>query len=151
LGKWSANSVTLEAFRDVTYPLGLGLFDHYPIPRRAYITGLKLQENRLEVVGDVEKIQRFQRAYTVVREPLRGPASEIDPEDLPVCAYVVVNHEGLIAALGNAPYADAGKFTVELNGSLKPGLYNIITGLFVGGNHINPDLKSIRYRVERQP
>jgi hypothetical protein len=152
LHKWSANSVTLQAFRDVTYPLGLGLFDHYPIPRRAYISGLKLHENRLEVRADVEKIQRFQRTYTVVREPLTGSASEIDHEDLPECRYVVVNHEGVIADLGNAPYADAaGTFTIELNRSLKPGFYNIITGLFVGGNQINPDLKSIRYRVEGQP
>jgi hypothetical protein len=60
----------------------------------------------------------------------------------------VVNQEGVIADLGNAPYADNGAFTVELNRSLKPGFYNIITGLFVGGNQINPDLKSIRYRVE---
>jgi hypothetical protein len=152
LHKWSANSVTLQAFRDVTYPLGLGLFDHYPIPRRAYISGLKLHENRLEVRADVEKIQRFQRTYTVVREPLTGSASEIDHEDLPECRYVVVNQEGVIADLGNAPYADAaGTFTIELNRSLKPGFYNIITGLFVGGNQINPDLKSIRYRVEGQP
>jgi hypothetical protein len=152
LHKWSANSVTLQAFRDVTYPLGLGLFDHYAIPRRAYITGLKLQENRLEVMADVEKVQRFQRTYTVVREPLTGPASETDHEDLPICRYVVVNQKGIIADLGNAPYADAaGTFTIELNRSLKPGSYNIITGLFVGGNQINPDLKSIRYRVEGQP
>jgi len=148
LQRWSGNSVPLQAFRDVTYPLGLGLFDRYPIPRRAYITGLKLQGNRLEVRGDVEKIQRFQRTYTVAREPLRGPASEIDPEDLPVCAYVLVNQEGVIVDLGNAPYVDAGTFTLELNRPLKPGLYTIIMGLFVGGNRINPDLKSIQYRVE---
>src|SRR5215467_2055638 len=152
LHKWSANSVTLQAFRDVTYPLGFGLFDHYAIPRRAYITGLKLQENRLEVMADVEKVQRFQRTYTVVRQPLTGPASETDHEDLPICRYVVVNQKGIIADVGNAPYADAaGTFTIELNRSLKPSSYNIITGLFVGGNQINPDLKSIRYRVEGQP
>jgi len=148
LHRWSGNSVTLQAFRNVTYPLGFGLFDHYPIPRRAHITGLKLQGNRLEVQGDVEKILRFQRTYTIVREQLRDPASEIGPEDLPVCAYVVVNQEGLITDLGNAPYADAGAFILDLNRPLKPGLYTIITGLFLDGNRINPDLKSIQYRVE---
>ena len=98
----------------------------------------------------MEKIQRFQRTYTVAREPLRGPASEIDPEDFPVCAYVVVNEEGDVTDLGNAPYVDAGTFIVEVNRSLKPGVYTIIMGLFVGGNRINPDLKSIQYRVESQ-
>ncbi len=148
LQRWSANSVTLQAFRHVTYPLGLGLFDHYSIPRRAYITGVQLNGNRLEVRGDVEKIQRFQRTYTVAREPLTGPMSKTDPDDLPVCAYVVVNQEGVIADFGKAPYSDAGTFTLELNRPLKPGLYTIIMGLFVGGNQMNPDLKSIQYRVE---
>lgn len=151
LHTWSGNSVTLQAFRDVTYPLGLALFNDYPLPRRGYITGLKLRENRLEVRGDVEKLLRFQRTYTIAREPLRGPASEIDPADLPVCAYVVVNQDGAIADLGNASYADAGVFTLDLNRPLKPGLYTIIVGLFLSGNEINPDPKTIQYRVEDHP
>ena len=151
LQSWSGNSVTLQAFRDVTYPLGLGLFDHYAIPRRAYITGVQLNGNRLEVRGDVEKIQRFQRTYAVSREPLTGPVSKIDPEDLPICAYVVVNQEGVVADLGKVTYADAGVFTVDLGRSLKPGLYTIIVGLVLGGNEINPDLKTIQYRVEYHP
>jgi len=151
LHTWSGNSVTLQAFRDVTYPLGIGFFNGYPLPRRGYITEIKRRGNRLEVRGDVEKVLRFQRAYTIAREPLRGPASKIDPADLPVCGYVVVNQNGAIADLGNAPYGDAGAFTLDLNRPLNPDLYTVIVGLFVGGNEINPDLKAIQYRVEDHP
>ena len=38
LKSWSADSVTLEAFRDLTYPLGVGSYDAYAIPRRGFIT-----------------------------------------------------------------------------------------------------------------
>src|SRR5262249_7451371 len=38
LKSWSADAVALEAFRDLTYPLGVGSFDAYAIPRRGYVT-----------------------------------------------------------------------------------------------------------------
>ncbi len=151
LHKWSGNSVTLQAFRDVTYPLGLGLFNDYPLPRRAYVTGLELRGDRLEVRGDVEKVLRFQRTYTITREPLKGRGSEIDPADLPVCRYLVVSQDGAIADLGNAPYTEAGSWSVDLTGIAKPGLYTVIVGLFLGGNEVNPEVKMIQYRAEGRP
>ena len=39
LKKWSADNVSLEAFRDLTYPLGVGSYDAYAIPRHGYVTG----------------------------------------------------------------------------------------------------------------
>ncbi len=39
LKAWSAEAVTLEAFRDLTYPLGVGSFDALPIPRRYVVIG----------------------------------------------------------------------------------------------------------------
>ena len=35
---WSEDSVTLEAFRDLSYPLGVGSYDAYAAPRRGFIT-----------------------------------------------------------------------------------------------------------------
>src|SRR5262249_26678577 len=43
LKQWSADSVTLTAFRDLSYPLGVGSFDAYAVPRRGYITGIEQQ------------------------------------------------------------------------------------------------------------
>src|SRR6516164_8212728 len=38
LKSWSGNSVSVEAFRDLSYPLGVGSYDTYAIPRRGYVT-----------------------------------------------------------------------------------------------------------------
>ena len=38
LKRWSPDSVTLEAFRDLSYPLGVGSYDAYAVPRRGFIT-----------------------------------------------------------------------------------------------------------------
>ena len=41
LKRWSADSVTLEAFRDLSYPLGVGSYDAYAVPRRGFITKIE--------------------------------------------------------------------------------------------------------------
>ena len=38
LDKWSDAGAVLEVFRDVTNPLGVGSFDRFAIPRRAYVS-----------------------------------------------------------------------------------------------------------------
>src|SRR5207244_8430801 len=48
LKRWSGSGVTLEAFRDLSYPLGVGSFDKHALPRRAYITGIDLRWDRLD-------------------------------------------------------------------------------------------------------
>ena len=46
LKSWSADSVTLEAFRDLTYPLGVGSYDAYAIPRRGFVTDMRWEGGR---------------------------------------------------------------------------------------------------------
>ena len=43
LKSWTPQSVTLEAFRDLTYPLGVGSYDAYAIPRRGFVTNVALE------------------------------------------------------------------------------------------------------------
>jgi hypothetical protein len=37
LKQWSKESVVLDVFRDMAYPLGVGTFDEYAIPVKAYV------------------------------------------------------------------------------------------------------------------
>ncbi len=148
LAKWSPDAVVLQAFRDPSYPLGLGAFNQYPIPRRAYVSKLEVQRDRLEIQAEVEKIFTFQRSYKIVREPLRRQPSEEKTTELPVCHYLVVGPTGDVADAGTARYGDPGMFTVEFNAKLKPGLYSIITALYLGGNYVNPEVKMIQHRVD---
>ena len=48
--RWSAGTVTLEAFRDLTYPLGVGSYDAYAMPRRGYITNVEQEKGRIQGV-----------------------------------------------------------------------------------------------------
>ncbi len=147
LAKWTPDAVVLQAFRDPSYPLGLGSFNQYAIPRRAYVTKAEVREGRLEIQAEVEKIFTFQRSYKIVREALRPqPPGEVAAE-LPVFSYLVVSPSGDVVEAGTARYGDPGVFTVEFNAKLKPGLYSIITALYLGGNYVNPEVEMVQHRV----
>ena len=51
LKRWSGESVTLEAFRDLSYPLGVGSFDAYAIPRRGFVTAVEWNGRRATAQG----------------------------------------------------------------------------------------------------
>ncbi len=147
LETWSADGAGLQAFRDFTYPLGVGSYDRYPIPRRAYVAKVEPRGDRLEVHADVERIEKFMRSYNIVREPLRVPASGGDARDLPVCRYVVVGSDGEVVLSGTAPHAGAGVFAVDLKGRLKPGPYTVLVALYLGDNHVNPEIRVLTHRI----
>lgn len=147
LESWSADGAVLQAFRDFTYPLGVGSYDRYPIPRRAYVAKVEPRGDRLEVHADVERVEKFMRSYNIVREPLRVPASGGDARDLPVCRYVVVGPDGEVVLAGTAPHAGAGVFAVDLKGRLKPGPYTVLVALYLGDNHVNPEIRVLTHRI----
>ncbi len=151
LAQWSGDSVVLQAFRDSSYPLGLGSFNQYPIPRRAYVAKTEVRGDRLEIQAEVEKVFTFQRSYKIEREPLRRQSSGEDTQELPVSRYLVVSQAGDVSQAGTARYGGAGVFTVDFRGKLKPGVYSIITAMYLGGNYVNPEVKMIQHRIDGNP
>lgn len=148
MDRWAEDSVVLKVFRDMSYPLGVGSFDAYAIPRRAYISKMRLEAGRLEVSAEVENVEKFQRSYDIVREPFRGqPPGAVRPDAL-VCQYVVLGPTGEVVKAGVATLGDHGVFTVDLKGELGPGLYTIMTALYLNENYMNPEIKVVEYRVE---
>ena len=91
LKSWSADSVTLEAFRDLTYPLGVGSYDAYAIPRRGFVTGTRWEGGRLVLSGDIEIVDKFQRSYRLVRTPLKSVPAEVLRRAAPECRYIVTD------------------------------------------------------------
>ncbi|MBI3031043.1 MAG: hypothetical protein HYY64_16190 [Candidatus Rokubacteria bacterium] len=144
LHQWAEDGVVLQAFRDPSYPLGIGAFDRYATPRRAYVSKLEIRDGWLEIRAEVEKVFRFQRSYQLVREPFRGQAGDGDAADPPVCRYVVIGADGSVAATGRTPFGADGAVRLDLKGALKPGLYRIAVALSLGGNEINPEVKTMR-------
>jgi hypothetical protein len=145
---WSADGVVLQAFRDVSYPLGVGSYDHTTIPRRAYISQVTPRGRGLELHVEVERVNKFQRTYEIMRAPLQRRATSGREEELPLCRYIVVQADGVVAHTGTAHYTGDSVLVVELPGKLKPGLYTIMVALYVHENSVNPEIKLIPYQVE---
>jgi hypothetical protein len=149
LSHWSDEAVVFQVFRDPSYPLGVGSYDHYALPHRAYITQITPREYGLEVQADVERVERFQRTYEIVREPLRAAVDAGKKGEIPLCRYVVLNPAGPVVGTGIATYAGQGLFRVELPRDLAPGLYRVLIALYLNENSINPDIKMVPYRVSQ--
>lgn len=147
LTKWSEDSAVLGVFRDFSYPLGVGSFDAYAIPRRAYISRIEQHGGRLEVTAEVEQLEKFQRSYDLVRKPFRAGVSAGIRPDVVAAQYVVVDAAGRVARTGVvAPGADA-VFRVDLAGSLPPGRYAVMVALYLNENTMNPDVRRVEYVV----
>src|SRR5207249_408802 len=75
LVKWTDSAVTLEVFRDFSNSMGVGAFDRFAIPRRAYVTRIVPRGDRLEVYAEVERVEKFMRDHRLAREPLAASTS----------------------------------------------------------------------------
>ena len=147
LSAWSAESVTLEVFRDLSYPLGVGSFDAYAIPRRAYIAKVERQDEGLRLFVDVETVMRFQRSYKIIRQPLQAVATGVLKQSPPICRYVVLNAHGRVVLAGLARLAEDSTFRVELKGRIQPGHYTVQAAAYLNGNAMNAEIRRIPYQV----
>jgi len=151
LKRWSTDSVALEAFRDLSYPLGVGSYDAYAIPRRAFVTKVERENNRLRLFADIETIMKFQRSYDVVREHLQSVSPDVRMRSVPECRYVVVDGEGHVVFAGLAGLADDATFQVDLNGKLPAGQYTVLAEITVNRNAMNAEIQRIPVSISSTP
>jgi hypothetical protein len=143
LKKWSADNVTLEAFRDLTYPLGVGSYDAYAIPRHGYVTKVEWNGDRVTLSGEIEIIDRFQRNYRLVRTPLPLIAPVVRDRAAPECRYVVIDDKDRVVLADVASLGDDATFRIDLGGRLPAGQYTMLAVIAVNGNVMNPDIRRI--------
>jgi hypothetical protein len=143
LKTWTAQGVTLEAFRDLTYPLGVGSYDAYAIPRRGFITKAAWSGQRLTLTGDIEIVEKFQRSYRLVRTPLESVPATDRKRASPECRYVVTDAEGRVALVGVAPLAAGANFEVHFKDRLPPGRYMLSALIAVNGNVVDAEIHRI--------
>lgn len=151
LKRGTAETATLEAFRDLSYPLGVGSYDAYAVPRRGYVTKVEQQNGALRLFGDIESVVKFQRSYKIVREPLQSVARDVLQRAAPQCRYVVMDAEGRVVLAGLAPLADDATFQVDLNGKLAAGRYTMLAEINVNGNAMNADIRRIDVLISPGP
>jgi hypothetical protein len=148
LEKWTEREVVLQAFRDFTNPNGVGMYDRFALPSRAFVARLTARGDRLEITPEIERVERFLRDYRVVREPLGKPVSEEDRADVPICRYVIVGADGAVADAGLSRDRDGARLVVNLKGRLKPGAYTALVALALRDNWVNPEVAVTQFRVE---
>jgi len=147
LVKWSADSVVLGVFRDLSYPNTVGSFDGYALPLRAWVTNAERKGDRLELRADAETVSKFERSYKIVRAPFRLEPTGEKSRDTLVAHYAVVGAGGEVVAAGTSEVVDGGRLIVDLGGRLAPGAYRVLLALALNGNLVNPEVKVIPYRV----
>jgi hypothetical protein len=150
LEKWSDAAVVLQVFRDMTNPLGVGTYDRFAIPRRAYVARIAARGDRLEISPEIERLEKFLRQYRLVREPL-GSAADEDKVDVPACRFVIVGADRRVAAAGISRDVQAHRVVVDLKGRLKPGAYTALVALVLGDNYVAPEVATVQFRVEGSP
>ncbi len=148
LGKGTAETVVLPAFRDFSYPLGVGTWDGYTMPLRAWVAHVERRGERLEIQADVDRATKFERSYRIGREPYRPePAGQTVRAPAPVARWMAVGAADEVAAVGRSAALEAGRLVIDLKGKLRPGAYRVLVMLAQNGNVVNPEVKTIPYRV----
>jgi hypothetical protein len=150
LEKWTDAAVVLQVFRDLNNPLGVGSYDRFAIPRRAWVGRLAARGDRLEVTPEIERLEKFQREYRLVREPLWARGEE-DKVDVPVAHYVILGADGAVAAAGTSREVRAHRLIVDLKGRLKSGAYTALVALALGENRVDPEVATVQFRVDAGP
>jgi hypothetical protein len=146
LTSWSPEATVLEVFRDVSYPLGVGSFDAYAIPRRAYVAEIEVQNGAIRVAAEVERVEKVPRSYRIVREPVAG-GSALQGDTLD-CRYLVVDGDGTVRRASLGRLEEDGTFRIDLDQEdLPPGHYTVLVTLRLNGNTVDPDIRAVPYVV----
>jgi hypothetical protein len=140
LARWDGQRATLAVFRDLTYPLVVGAFDRYALPRPAHVAALRVADGQLRVRVEVELKERVQRDYQVTREALRDDMLQGTPRVRPVCRFVVVDPAGRPLQVGEAGYAGGGEFAAPLRAS---GAAAVMVAVYQDENFVAPQVHTL--------
>jgi hypothetical protein len=150
LKRWSEDTVTLEAFRDLSYPLGVGSYDAYAVPRRGFITKIERKNERVRLFGDIELIEKHMRSYDIVRRPLQSIPPDVVARSAPECRYVVVDGEGRVVLAGRVPVNTDASFSIDVAGLPPAGSFTLHAELMVNGNAMNAEIRQFAIRDPSQ-
>jgi hypothetical protein len=140
---WSTGGVSLEAFRDLSYPLGVGSYDNYAVPRRGYITGVTQKDGHITLSGDIELVEKHSRSYDIVRMPLPSVRNDELARSAPECRYMVTDDESRVVLAGQVGLAEDARFHLDLEGKLSSGQFTLHAQIIVNGNAAAAELKRI--------
>jgi hypothetical protein len=147
LKSWSADHAALEAFRDLSYPLGVGSFDAYAIPRRGWVSGITRDGDRLELAADVETLTRFGRSYRLERQPMQSLTPDLLKGAAAECRYVVFDADGQAVLAGAVRPGEDRSFAIDIGGKLADGHYTLAAEIAVNANAMNAEIRRYEFAV----
>jgi hypothetical protein len=107
LNRWDTTKAVLGVFRDPTYPKGLGSFNAFAVPLKAYVKRVERRDDGAEVHAEVEWLEQAGRDVRIVRgsfaKRLAEQLTSGSPPPSPVCRYLLVGPDGAVAAAGAVP------------------------------------------------
>jgi len=110
LERWDGTKAVLAVFRDPSYPNGLGRFNAYAVPLKAYVTRIERRPDGAQVHLETERLQRESRDVRIVR----GPPEK---DRMPVCRYLLLGAKGGVAAAGAVRAGADGRCQLPLKGA----------------------------------
>ena len=149
LKTWTREATELTVFRDMSYPLGVGSYNAYATPRRAFITAVAPNATGLTVAAEMETIETFGREYKIVRRPLKEVARTALAGGKLDCVFMVLGDDRRVRLAGIGVLKAGGDFAIDLAGKLPPGDYRVLVTLYLNGNTVNPDIRDAPFRVSR--
>lgn len=145
LTRFSVSAASLQVFRDLTYPRGVGAFDRHAIPLRAYVTRAERQGDSLVVEAEIERIERFGREHRIVRERFVRAAVLQDKRPLPICHFVVVGPDGAVLEAGAVEAVDPGTFRLAPGKTARAGALTILLALTLDDNRVDLPVKVVSW------
>jgi hypothetical protein len=117
LDRWDGTTARLRAFRDLSYPKGLGSFNDYAVPLKAYVTRIEQRDYGAEVHTETEWLERLGRDVRIVRGTFAAKLAEritgAGTLPAPVCHYLLIGPDGAVASAGAARAGDTGVCRLE--------------------------------------
>ncbi|MBI1776454.1 MAG: hypothetical protein HYR63_14000 [Proteobacteria bacterium] len=144
---WAAERATLTAFRDLSYPLGVGSYDTYAIPRRGFVAKAERESGGLRLFAEIETVMKFMRDYRIERQPVQALDAVAFSRAQPECRYVVVDDGGRVVLAGVAHTQDDRSFRLSLDDELPAGTYTVMVEIVVNGNAMNAPIENIHITV----
>jgi hypothetical protein len=121
LQRWDGTKAVLGAFRDPSYPKGLGGFNAYVVPLKAHITRIERRPYGAQVHIEAEWLERLARDVRIVRgsfaQRLAERLSSAGALPAPVCRYLLVRADGTVGAAGAVRAEAEGSCRIELKGA----------------------------------
>jgi hypothetical protein len=147
LKSWQGGSVMLDVFRDLSYPLGVGSYDAYAIPRRGFVAKAERDPQGLHVTAEIETMMKFMRDYRLVRQPMASVDAMTLRRAAPECRYIVVNADSAVALAGVVQAQEDHAFQIPLDGRVPAGNYTVVAEILVNGNAMRPEIAKIPVTV----